>query len=112
MLWYKVVAENIFVFMHKKTFNNAPFTRTEPPRGSQRPTTSSERQGRMVVKRARGTKRYTPTHRDDEDELTPSDRDTGQPVWRYGHRRITALVRRKGGNVDEDRWSRYGVVRG
>jgi transposase InsO family protein len=56
----------------------------------------SERGARRVVKQLRGTQRYRPTQRDDEDTLTQAIVTLASQYGRYGYRRITALLRRAG----------------
>jgi hypothetical protein len=60
----------------------------------------SERGARRVVKQLRGTQRYRPTQRDDEDTFTQAIVTLASQYGRYGYRRITALLRRAGWQVD------------
>ena len=66
-----------------------------------------------MVKQPRGTQRYRPTQRDDEDELTRAIVTLASQYGRYGYRRITALLRRAGWNVGKNRveriWRREGL---
>ena len=61
----------------------------------------------------RGTQRYIPTVRDDEDALTRAIVALASEYGRYGYRRITALVRGAGWRVGKDRvmriWRREGL---
>jgi putative transposase len=63
----------------------------------------SERHARRVVQQPRGTQRYRPTQRDDEDTLTQAIVTLASQYGRYGYRRITALLRGQAG-----RWARIG----
>jgi len=73
----------------------------------------SERRACRVVKQPRGTQRYRPTQRDDEDTLTQAIVTLASQYGRYGYRRITALLRRAGWHVGKDRveriWRREGL---
>jgi hypothetical protein len=44
------------------------------------------------VNQPRGTQRYQPTKREDEDRLTQAIVELASQYGRYGYRRITALV--------------------
>ena len=61
----------------------------------------------------RGTQRYQPIQRDDEDSLTRAIIDLASQYGRYGYRRITALLQRAGWHVGHDRveriWRREGL---
>ena len=61
----------------------------------------------------RGTQRYRPTRRDDEDALTQAIVELASRYGRYGYRRITALLKRAGWQVGKDRveriWRREGL---
>ncbi len=61
----------------------------------------------------RGTQRYQPTQRDDEDALTRAILALASQYGRYGYRRITALLREAGWPVGKDRveriWRREGL---
>ncbi len=59
----------------------------------------SERHACRVVQLPRGTQRYRPTQRDDEDTLTRAIVTLASQYGRYGYRRITALLRRAGWQV-------------
>ena len=67
----------------------------------------------QLVKQPRGTQRYRPTQREDEDELTQAIILLASQYGRYGYRRITALLRRAGWQVGKDRveriWRREGL---
>jgi len=73
----------------------------------------SERLACRVVKQPRGTQRYRPTQRDDEDALTQAIVTLATQYGRYGYRRITALLKRTGWRVGKDRveriWRREGL---
>jgi transposase InsO family protein len=62
---------------------------------------------------ARGTQRYQPAQREDEDQLTQAIVSLASQYGRYGYRRITALLQRAGRQVGEDRveriWRREGL---
>jgi putative transposase len=61
----------------------------------------------------RGTQRYRPTQREDEDALTQAIVTLASQYGRYGYRRITALLQRAGWQVGKDRveriWRREGL---
>jgi len=61
----------------------------------------------------RGTQRYWPTQREDEDALTQAIVILASQYGRYGYRRITALLKRAGWQVGKDRveriWRREGL---
>jgi hypothetical protein len=61
----------------------------------------------------RGTQRYRPTQREDEDALTQAIVVLASQYGRYGYRRITALLNRAGWQVSKDRveriWRREGL---
>ena len=59
----------------------------------------SERLACRVVKQPRGTQRYRPTQREDEDALTQAIVELASQYGRYGYRRITALLQRAGWRV-------------
>ena len=59
-----------------------------------------------MVKQPRGTQRYRPTQRDDEDRLTQAIVTLAGRYGRYGYRRITALLQRTGWSVGKDRVER------
>ncbi len=74
---------------------------------------TSERNACQLVKQPRGTQRYQPTQRNDEDALTQSILQLASQYGRYGYRRITALLQRAGWQVGKDRvervWRREGL---
>ena len=61
----------------------------------------------------RGTQRYQPIQREDEDALTKAVIVLAGQYGRYGYRRITALLNRDGWQVGKDRveriWRREGL---
>jgi transposase InsO family protein len=61
----------------------------------------------------RGTQRYRPTQREDEDRLTQAIIQLASQYGRYGYRRITALLQHAGWQVGKDRveriWRREGL---
>ena len=61
----------------------------------------------------RGTQRYRPTQREDEDALTRTIVQLASQYGRYGYRRITALLQHAGWRVGKDRveriWRREGL---
>ena len=59
----------------------------------------SERHACWLLGQWRGTQRYEPVHRLDEDELTQAIIALAANYGRYGYRRITALLRRAGWQV-------------
>jgi len=65
------------------------------------------------VRQWRGTQRYVPTQRTDEDALTRAIVTLATEYGRYGYRRITALLRSAGWSVGKDRvqriWRREGL---
>ena len=73
----------------------------------------SERWACRVVKQPRGTQRYRPTQREDEDRLTQAIVVLVGQYGRYGYRRITALLVHAGWKVGKDRveriWRREGA---
>jgi transposase InsO family protein len=73
----------------------------------------SERRACQLVNQPRGTQRYHPTQREDEDRLTRAIIELASQYGRYGYRRITALLRRAGWLVGKDRveriWRREGL---
>src|SRR6185295_5740486 len=66
----------------------------------------SERHACRLVGQPRGTQRYLPTQRDDEDQLTNAIITLASEYGRYGYRRITALLQQAGWNVGRDRVQR------
>lgn len=73
----------------------------------------SERRACRAVNQPRGTQRYQPTQRDDEDALTRAIITLASKYGRYGYRRITALLQEAGSPVGRDRveriWRREGL---
>jgi hypothetical protein len=73
----------------------------------------SERHACRIVSQPRGTQRYIPTVRADEDVLTKAVVTLASEYGRYGYRRITALLRSGGWQVGKDRvqriWRREGL---
>ena len=73
----------------------------------------AERAACRLVNQPRGTQRYRPTHRKDEDQLTQAIIALARQYGRYGYRRITALLKRAGWQVGKDRveriWRREGL---
>jgi len=73
----------------------------------------SERHACRIVSQPRGTQRYVPTVRADEDVLTKAVVTLASKYGRYGYRRVTALLRSGGWQVGKDRvqriWRREGL---
>jgi hypothetical protein len=73
----------------------------------------SERHACCLVRQPRGTQRYQPTQRNDEDRLTQAIISLASQYGRFGYRRITALLREAGWGVGKDRvqriWRREGL---
>jgi putative transposase len=73
----------------------------------------SERRACRVVKQWRGTQRYLPLRRTDEDQLTQAILALAGKYGRYGYRRITVLLQSAGWQVGKDRvqriWRREGL---
>jgi len=73
----------------------------------------SERHACHLLGQPRGTQRYQPTQREDEDRLTQAIVALASQYGRYGYRRITALLVRAGWKVGKDRveriWRREGL---
>src|ERR1039457_2541251 len=73
----------------------------------------SERRACRVVRQWRGTQRYLPLRRTDEDQLTQAILALAAKYGRYGYRRITVLLRNAGWPVGKDRvqriWRREGL---
>ena len=73
----------------------------------------SERRACQLVNQPRGTQRYQPTQRDDEDALTRAIIALASQYGRYGYRRITVSLREAGWRVSKDRveriWHREGL---
>ena len=74
---------------------------------------ASERHACHLVDQPRGTQRYQPTQRNDEDALTRAIITLADRYGRYGYRRITIKLREAGWNVGKDRveriWCREGL---
>src|ERR1039457_2900331 len=72
-----------------------------------------ERRACRVVRQWRGTQRYLPLRRTDEDQLTQAILALAGKYGRYGYRRITVLLRNAGWPVGKDRvqriWRREGL---
>lgn len=69
----------------------------------------SERRACLLVGQPRGTQRYQPTQRHDEDQLTQAIITlAGQYGRRFGYRRIMALLQQAGWQVG--RFRIYGVL--
>ena len=73
----------------------------------------SERTACRIVGQPRGTQRYVPTARPDEDELTRNIVYLASEYGRYGYRRVTALLNDSGIEIGKDRvqriWRREGL---
>jgi len=73
----------------------------------------SERQACRILQQWRGTQRYVPTVRSDEDALTREIIALASQYGRYGYRKITALLQARGWQVGKDRvqriWRREGL---
>lgn len=73
----------------------------------------SERRACQLANQPRGTQRYQPTQRDDEDALTRAIITLASQYGRYGYRRITAELNKAGYPVGKDRveriWRREGL---
>src|SRR5271155_2646360 len=73
----------------------------------------SERRACQLVNQPRGTQRYQPTWREDENALTRAIVELASEYGRYGYRRITALLKRDGRQVGKGRveriWRREGL---
>ena len=61
----------------------------------------SERKACRLVNQPRGTQRYLPTQREDEDALTQAVIAAASRYGRYGYRRITAVLREDGWRVGQ-----------
>ena len=79
----------------------------------QQKLTVSERRACRVLGQPRSTQRRTLVVRDDEDALTRAIVDLASEYGRYGYRRITALLRHQGWQVNHKRveriWRREGL---
>ena len=73
----------------------------------------SERHASRLLGQWRGTQRYRPTHRPDEEALTCAVVALASQYGRYGYRRVTALLGTAGWHVGKDRvariWRREGL---
>ncbi len=73
----------------------------------------SERRACLLMGQPRGTQRYRPIQREDEDRLTQAIIQLASQYGRYGYRRITALLQHAGWQVGKDRveriWRREGL---
>jgi len=73
----------------------------------------TERHACRLLEQWRGTQRYEPMQRNDEDALTRAIITLASKYGRYGYRRITALLKRAGWAVGKDRvqciWRREGL---
>ena len=74
---------------------------------------ASERHACRLVYQPRGTQRYQPTQRNDEDALTRAIIALASQYGRYGYRRITIKLKESGWQVGRDRveriWRREGL---
>lgn len=68
--------------------------------------TLSERTACRIVGQLRGTQRYVPTARPDEDGLTRNIVYLASEYGRYGYRRVTALLKDGGIEAGKDRVQR------
>jgi len=73
----------------------------------------TERHACRLLGQWRGTQRYIPTERDDEDALTRAVIELASQYGRYGYRRITIKLQEAGWRVGRDRvekiWRREGL---
>ena len=73
----------------------------------------SERRACKVIDQVRSTQRYTPRVKDDEDRLVQRIVAFACEFGRYGYRRITAMLRGEGWNVNHKRveriWRQQGL---
>jgi hypothetical protein len=72
----------------------------------------SERKACQLAKQPRGTQRYQPTQREDEDELTRAIIAVASQYGRYGYRLVTALLQRAGWRAGRTGWSASGIAKG
>jgi len=72
----------------------------------------TERWACRLVNQPRGTQRYRPTQRENEDRLTQAIIELAKQHGRYGYRRITALLQHAGWRVARIGSRESGVVRG
>jgi putative transposase len=66
----------------------------------------SDRHACLLLGQPRGTQRYGPTQREDEDRLTQAMVTLASQYGGYGYRRITAMLVRAGRKVGKDRVAR------
>jgi len=66
----------------------------------------SQRRACRILSQPRGTQRYRPILRPDEDQLSQRIIDLACPYGRYGYRRIALMVNRSGLRVSGDRVER------
>ncbi|UCF67418.1 MAG: IS3 family transposase [Acidobacteriota bacterium] len=73
----------------------------------------SERRACRALRQPRSTQRYTPRAADDEERLVSRIIELATSYGRYGHRKITDLLRREGWRVNHKRvarlWRREGL---
>ena len=72
----------------------------------------SERRACQLVNQPRGTQRYHPTQREDEDRLTQAIILLASQYGRYGYRRITALLSGRAGKLAKTESRESGVAKG
>jgi putative transposase len=72
---------------------------------------ASERHACQLVQQPRGTERYQPTQRNDEDALTRAIIALASQYGRYGYRRITIKLQEAGWNAGKDRVERTSTPR-
>ena len=72
---------------------------------------ASERHACQLVDQPRGTQRYQPTRRNDEEALTRAILLLASQYGRYGYRRITIKLQEMGWNVGKDRVERISTPR-
>lgn len=72
----------------------------------------SERHACRLLSHPRGTQRYIPLVREDEDRLTQAMTELACQYGRYGYRRITALLQAGGWAVGKDRVQRLWRMQG
>ncbi|MCZ8122373.1 MAG: IS3 family transposase [Magnetospirillum sp.] len=91
----------------------APDRRRQAVEAIRRKYRVSERHACRIVSQPRGTQRYIPTVRADEDVLTKAVVTLAYEYGRYGYRRVTALLQSGGWQVGKDRvqriWRREGL---
>src|SRR4051812_14822018 len=74
---------------------------------------ASERHACHLADQPRGTQRYKPTQRNDEEALTPAIITLADRYGRYGDRRITIKLREQRSMKSrvQKNWPRHGVFR-